>query len=79
MDDRQEADLKARNRFIVINAIRIGGVAMVLAGLAIRNGALDLPEPAAWVLIALGMFEVFVIPTLLSRAWSSNSRNDGRR
>ncbi len=79
MDDRQQAEARARGRFMVINAVRIGGVLMILAGLAISNGALDLPEPVAWVLIVLGMVETFLVPTLLSRMWSSNERDGTRR
>lgn len=79
MDDRKQADIRARNRFMVINAVRFGGVLMILAGLAISNGALDLPEPLAWVLIVMGMLETFVFPTLLSRLWSSNDRDGTRR
>lgn len=79
MDDRQQDDARARNRFMVINAVRIGGVLMILAGLAISNGALDLPEPVAWALIALGMLETFLFPTLLARMWSGNERDGTRR
>lgn len=79
MDDREQADLRARNRFLAINVIRITGVAMVLAGIAVRNGALDLPDWAGWLLIVLGMAEAFLFPTLLARQWSSNDRGGGRR
>lgn len=74
MDDRAEAEARARKRFMVIGAMRFGGVMMILAGIAVINGALALPEWAAWVLIALGMAGTFVVPTVLARTWSTNRR-----
>lgn len=61
----------ARNRFIVINVVRVTGVAMVLTALLILAGKIDLPQPAAIVLAGLGMIEVFVMPLVLSRRWKS--------
>lgn len=79
MDDREQADARARNRFMAINAVRFGGVLMILAGIAVINGALDLPEVVAWVLVVLGMAETFLFPTLLARMWSSNEPGGRRR
>lgn len=79
MDEREAAETRARNRFMAINVVRISGVLMVLAGLAVMNGALDLPEVVAWGLIGLGLAEVFIFPTLLSRKWSTNNPEDRRR
>ena len=72
MDERAEAEALAARRFMMINLMRIAGVAMVLAGIAVFNDALSLPDWAGWVLIVLGMFEAFVTPTLLSRLWNTN-------
>ena len=69
-----EEEARAKQRFMVINALRMGGVLMVMMGIAIANGAIDLPPEAGYVLAALGMVEVFVIPQVLSRKWSSNRR-----
>lgn len=64
---------------MVINAMRIAGVVMILAGIAVFNGALLLPDWAGYVLVVLGMVETFITPTLLARIWSTNDRSDPRR
>jgi hypothetical protein len=73
-DERAAADALAKRRFMVINLLRLSGVAMVIAGLAVVNGGIALPEVAGYVLIAVGMIDTFLAPTLLARAWSSNER-----
>lgn len=79
MDDREAAEARARGRFMLINAMRIAGVVMILAGIAVFNGALPLPDWAGYVLLVLGMIETFVTPTLLARLWSTNDKHDRRR
>lgn len=63
-----------RQRFLVINAMRFGGVLMVLFGIALLNGVLDLPPFVAYILIGLGLFETFVTPQILARLWSNADR-----
>ena len=36
-----------RNRFVVINVIRLSGAALILIGILIVNGAIDLPQAGA--------------------------------
>lgn len=80
MDDREKADAVARNRFMLINLMRVFGVVMILAGVAVFNEALPLPDWAGLVLIVLGMGETFVVPTMLARIWSTQAqeRRDNR-
>lgn len=59
----------ARARFYMINAVRIGGAAMVIVGLLIANRVIDLPEVAGWIFAAVGMVEFFVVPKMLARKW----------
>ncbi len=74
MDNREDAEARAKERFILINAMRIAGVVMILAAIAVFNDALPLPDWAGYLLLVLGMFETFVTPTLLSRMWSTNDK-----
>lgn len=67
--DRQAEDARARRRFMIINLMRIGGVAMILFAIAILYDAVELPDPVAWVLLALGFFETFITPQILARMW----------
>lgn len=59
----------ARNRWAVIQAVRLSGVAMVLVGILIRYGVIPAPMAVGFVLMAIGLLEVFLLPTLLARRW----------
>ena len=64
----------ARNRWMVIQAARAGGAIMVVVALLALEGIVPLPGIAAWVLLAVGLVDVFLVPTLLARKWSSRER-----
>jgi hypothetical protein len=70
MNDRPKPD-PALARFLVIQLSRIGGVVMVLFGIAIVLGRFDLPVAAGYGLLAMGLFESFALPLILSRRWRS--------
>lgn len=74
MNSREDAEARAKSRFMLISAMRVAGVVMILAAIAVFNDALSLPDWAGYVLLVLGVFETFVTPTLLSRMWSTNER-----
>jgi voltage-gated potassium channel Kch len=62
----------ARNRFLAITLIRFGGVAIAFLGIAVIIRRLI--EPADIIgtaLLAIGAFEVLVLPVLLARHWRS--------
>ncbi len=65
-------DDPARNRFLAISLIRLGGVALAFLGIAIIFRRLV--EPADIIgtaLLAIGAFDVLVLPVLLARRWRS--------
>jgi len=66
---RDAADARARNRFIVMNVSRFAGVGMVMLGMAIIQRVIDLPWSLGVVLAVIGMFDFFVVPLLLAKAW----------
>ena len=74
MDNGAPTEAQSRQRFMLINFMRVAGVVMILAGIAVFNDVLPLPDWAGWMLLVLGMFETFVTPTLLARIWSTNER-----
>jgi hypothetical protein len=65
---------QARTRFMVLNAVRLGGLALVLIALAIHFRKIPVPAELAYVLAALGLAEFFVLPGLLARRWRSADR-----
>ena len=71
MDDRQVSDEAARNRWMVISAVRVAGVAMVLVGLMIVRQVIPEPAWAGYTILAVGLADVFLVPLLLARKWRS--------
>jgi hypothetical protein len=59
----------ARNRFFALNAIRLGGLALVLVAIAIHYGRIDAPDIVAYILGPVGLFEFFVLPNIVARKW----------
>lgn len=59
----------ARARFFAMQAMRLGGLMMVIAALLGLNGVLPIPPVAAWPLLIVGLIEIFVIPQILARHW----------
>ena len=64
-----QGELDARSRFLVINAVRIAGVAMVLIGILIVQGVIESIDIAGYVLIGVGLVDVFVMPQVFARKW----------
>jgi membrane protein YdbS with pleckstrin-like domain len=62
-------DDPARARFFIIAIHRLAGAVMVMLGLLVVNRALDWPETVGWVLLAVGLVDVFVAPQILARMW----------
>ena len=60
---------QARTRYMVMQALRIGGVAMVIVGILIVRGKIEVPTVAGYVLIAVGLLDTFAVPLLLARKW----------
>ncbi|PNU02961.1 hypothetical protein [Novosphingobium guangzhouense] len=65
--DRDPAAL----RFAIINLVRIAGVGFIVLGLLMTQGRIlaGAPDWIAYLLIANGLADTFVIPTLLIRKW----------
>lgn len=65
------SDEVARGRWLVINVLRLGGVAMVIAGMLGTRQIIPMPMIAAYALIAVGLLDVFFVPLFLARKWRS--------
>jgi len=64
-------DDPARNRFFVIQAVRIAGVVQVLLALLVLNHRLDWPDVVGYVLFVNGIVDLFAIPIMLAKRWKS--------
>lgn len=68
-----EAESLARSRFLVIQLIRLSGLAMLLVGALVVAGKIDLPRVAGFVLLGIGLVDMLLAPILLARRWKSPS------
>ena len=71
MSDPQDDPAKAR--FFTMQAVRLFGLACVLIGLLHIVGRFpplgDLPRWVGYLLLANGLFGVFVIPIMMAKRW----------
>ena len=65
MDD----EAQARNRYFVIQFLRIGGVALVLLGILTVRDRIPVPPIAGYAFILVGLLDVFAVPLILARKW----------
>ncbi len=67
-----DPDTLARNRFFVIAAMRLGGVAMLVIGLMVVAGRITaIPPVAGYALVLIGLADFLIVPRLLARRWRS--------
>ena len=66
----------AAAKWAAIQAIRVSGVVLFIYGVAAANGKAPwfsgAPTEWAWALALIGAGDAFLIPTFLSRLWSSD-------
>lgn len=61
----------AKSRFFVIQLVRWSGLAIFMVGLLIAVGKIDLPVIIGYVLIAIGLIDALIMPTMLARRWKT--------
>jgi hypothetical protein len=69
-----DSDADARTRWMVINATRLVGVVIVLAGILGLRGVIAIPDVASYGFLVFGLFDVFVVPQILARKWRTPDR-----
>jgi|LakMenE01Jun11ns_1017448.scaffolds.fasta_scaffold9164231_2 hypothetical protein len=75
--DREAAEALARQRLIILSALRFSGIALVMLGFAIVRKVIDLPWAVGAVLAVVGVLEFFFLPRFIARRW--NAGDDQRR
>lgn len=73
---REAAEALAKQRLIILTAIRFSGIALVLLGFAIVRQVIDLPWAVGAVFAVAGMLEFFFLPRFIARRWNGT---DGPR
>jgi hypothetical protein len=74
---REAAEARARNGYLILNMVRLSGIAFVLLGLAIARGLIGLPWQVGAVIAVVGLVEFFFLPRIIARAWKAG--DDRRR
>lgn len=63
----------AKARFFAIQAVRLFGLACVMVGLLQIVGRFplldDLPHWVGYIILANGLFDVFVVPIMMAKCW----------
>lgn len=59
----------ARRRFFVIALIRLSGALMVTIGMLTVSDVIAIPRMLGYVLIVIGLIDLFVFPQILVRRW----------
>ena len=59
----------ARQRFLILQLVRLAGVALGVLGALILAEVVLWPVLVGYVLLALGAFDVFILPQILVRRW----------
>ena len=71
IDDLTRRDELAKKRFMAIQLMRFMGAALVIFGLLVINGNIDLPRVLGFVLVLIGIVDALVMPSILVRRWKS--------
>ena len=64
-----EAEVTARQRYLLLNLVRIGGIAAAIAGIAGTRQALPIPFALAVIITLAGILAFFFAPPLLVKRW----------
>lgn len=66
-------DDEARNRWIVLQAMRVMGVALVVLGILMSQDRIDMVGEnnrlVGYFFIAIGLVDAFAMPLVLARKW----------
>lgn len=73
--EREIAEARARSGFLIINAVRFTGIAMIMLGFAIVRGVVDLPHWVGAVIAVMGFFEFFFLPRFVARSWNAGAKD----
>lgn len=68
MNDNEDA---AKQRFFMLSAIRVLSTVLVVVGLLILAGKMDIPKPAGAVFTIFGLLELIFLPRFLVSKWKT--------
>ncbi|QFT76985.1 hypothetical protein [Erythrobacter sp. THAF29] len=72
----QDNEVLAKQRYTIMNLVRIGSLGAVICGIAIARAVIDLPYALGVALAVGGLIGFFFGPRLLARRWKSGGDAD---
>lgn len=75
MTHPDDAETRARQRFIILNVIRLGGLAVLLFGIAMARGVVAGPYWLGVILALAGLLDFYFGPRMLARSWKTGGKN----
>ncbi len=64
----------AKTRFVAITLMRFSGAALIMLGLGVQMGKVDLPMVTGPIFAFVGMFDMFVMPFILAKRWKTPTK-----
>ncbi|MEP6868668.1 MAG: hypothetical protein ABJA20_09135 [Novosphingobium sp.] len=61
----------AKARFAALTLMRFSGAALIMLGLGVQVGKVDLPMVTGPILAFVGMFDMFIMPVILAKRWKT--------
>ena len=61
----------AKQRFLMLSLIRLASTALLVVGLLILSGKLNMPKPAGAAFAIFGLLELVLLPRFLASKWKS--------
>lgn len=76
LSPRETAEKTARNRFIIMNVVRVFALAMLLVGVAITRFVpyLSVEWIVGAALAVMGLLEFFFLPAIIAKRWKAGDR-----
>ncbi len=61
----------AKQRFFMLSLIRLLSTALIVVGLLILAGKIDIPRPAGAAFAVFGLLELVLLPRFLASKWKT--------
>ena len=61
----------AKQRFLMLSLIRLASTALLVVGLLILAGKLNMPKPAGAAFAIFGLLELVLLPRFLASKWKT--------
>ncbi len=76
LSPREAAEKTARNRFIMMNVVRVFALAMLMVGVAITRFVpyLSVEWIVGAALAVMGLLEFFFLPAIIAKRWKAGDR-----